>query len=104
MARPRFTHEALAEPAFTTGSVFYISVMATEVDPARVMPHAILQAADSQDVRILEVGAGDGPLTFQSASQPRSVIGIDTIELDIRSLASQDQVDYHRSITKEAYE
>ena len=59
--------------------------MATEVDPARVMPHAILEAAGLEDARILEVGAGDGRLTFQYASQPRSVIGIDTKELDIRS-------------------
>ena len=59
--------------------------MATEIDPAGVMPHAVLQVADLQDTRILEVGAGDGRLTFQYASQPRSVIGIDTAELDIRS-------------------
>lgn len=49
------------------------------------MPYAILQAADLRDARILEVGAGDGRLTFQYASQPRSVIGIDTTERDIRS-------------------
>jgi 2-polyprenyl-3-methyl-5-hydroxy-6-metoxy-1,4-benzoquinol methylase len=59
--------------------------MATDLDPARVMPHAILQAADLREKRILEVGAGDGRLTFQYASQPRSVVGIDTKELDIRS-------------------
>ena len=59
--------------------------MATDLDPVRVMPHTIFQAADLRDTRILEVGAGDGRLTFQYASQPRSVIGIDTKELDIRS-------------------
>jgi SAM-dependent methyltransferase len=62
-----------------------MAVMATEVDPAHVMPYAILQAADLHDARILEVGAGDGRLTFQYASQARRVIGIDTTELDIRS-------------------
>ena len=31
------------------------------------------------------MGAGDGRLTFQYAAEPRSVIGIDTAELDIRS-------------------
>jgi ubiquinone/menaquinone biosynthesis C-methylase UbiE len=61
--------------------------MATEVDPVRLMPQAILQAADLRDRRVLEIGAGDGRLTFQYASQPRSVIGIDTKELDIRSAA-----------------
>ena len=59
--------------------------MATEVDPARVMPDAILQAADLRNARILEVGAGDGRLTFQYASQPKSVVGIDITELDIGS-------------------
>jgi len=73
-------------PAFSLAEACStISVMATEVDLARVMAHAILQAADLRNARILEVGAGDGRLTFQYASQPRSVIGIDTTELDIRS-------------------
>ena len=67
--------------------------MATEVDPAGVMPHAILQAADLRDTRILEVGAGDGRLTFQYASQPRSVIGIDTKALDIRSAVATPRME-----------
>jgi ubiquinone/menaquinone biosynthesis C-methylase UbiE len=67
--------------------------MATELDPARAMPRAILQAADLRDARILEIGAGDGRLTFQYASQPRSVIGIDTTEVDIRSAALAARMD-----------
>ena len=62
--------------------------MATEVDPAGVMPRAILKAADFRYARVLEVGAGDGRLTFQYAAEPRSVVGIDTKEPDIRA-ASQ---------------
>lgn len=62
--------------------------MAIEVDPARAMPHAILEAADLRGARILEVGAGNGRLTFQYASQPKSVVGIDTSEPDIKSAAS----------------
>jgi len=58
--------------------------MATEIDPARAMPRAILEAADLRDARILEAGAGDGRLTLQYAFQSRSVIGIDTKEPDIR--------------------
>jgi ubiquinone/menaquinone biosynthesis C-methylase UbiE len=62
--------------------------MATEMDPARVMPRAILQAADFRNTRVLEVGAGDGRLTFQYAAVPRYVVGIDTKEPDIRSAAA----------------
>lgn len=60
-----------------------MTIMATEIDPARVMPRAILNATDFRDQRVLEVGAGDGRLTFQYAAEPRSVVGIDTKEPDI---------------------
>ena len=59
------------------------------------MPHAILQAADLRDTRILELGAGDGRLTFQYASQSMSVIGIDTTELDIRSAVVTPRMEIH---------
>jgi len=65
-----------------------MAFMATEVDPAGVMPRAILKAVDFRETRVLEVGAGDGRLTFQYAAEPRFVVGIDTKELDIRA-ASQ---------------
>lgn len=61
--------------------------MATEVDPAGIEPRAILQAADFRNTRVLEVGAGDGRLTFRYAEEPRFVLGIDTKEDDIRSAA-----------------
>jgi len=59
--------------------------MATVVDPAGVMTRAILKAADFRGAPVLEVGAGDGRLTFQYAAEPRSVVGIDTKEPDIRA-------------------
>lgn len=59
--------------------------MATEVDPAGVMPRAILRAADFRNARVLEVGAADGRLTLQYAAQPRSIVGIDVKEPEIRS-------------------
>ena len=65
-----------------------MAIMATEVDPAGVMPGAILKAADFREARVLEVGAGDGRLTFQYAAEPKSVVGIDTKEPEIRA-ASQ---------------
>ena len=62
-------------------------VMPTEVDPAGVEPGAILQSADFRSARVLEVGAGDGRLTFRYAAEPRSVLGIDTKESEIRLAA-----------------
>jgi ubiquinone/menaquinone biosynthesis C-methylase UbiE len=64
-----------------------MAIMATEVDPAGIEPRAILQAADFHNVRVLEVGAGDGRLTFRYAAIPRSVVGIDIKELEIKSTA-----------------
>ena len=59
--------------------------MATEIDPAGIMPRAILGAADFREARVLEVGAGDGRLTFQYSADASHVVGIDTKEMDIRS-------------------
>jgi ubiquinone/menaquinone biosynthesis C-methylase UbiE len=38
-------------------------------------------------MRVLEVGAGDGRLTFRYAEAAMSVVGIDTKEQEIRSAA-----------------
>jgi ubiquinone/menaquinone biosynthesis C-methylase UbiE len=65
-----------------------MAIMATQIDPAGVMPRAILEAADFLDARVLEVGAGDGRLTFQYAANARSIVGIDTKKPEIRA-ASQ---------------
>jgi ubiquinone/menaquinone biosynthesis C-methylase UbiE len=59
--------------------------MSTAIDPAGVMPHAILKAAEFRDALVLEVGAGDGRLTFQYAAESRFVVGIDTKEAEIRT-------------------
>jgi len=59
--------------------------MATELDPARLMPRAILEAAGFRDAQVLEIGAGDGRLSFQYAAEARSVVGIDTKEAEIRA-------------------
>ena len=62
-------------------------VMPTEIDPAGVEPRAILKAADFRVARVLEVGAGNGRLTFRYAAEPKSVVGIDPEESEIRSAA-----------------
>jgi len=61
--------------------------MAIQVDPAGVEPSAILQAVDFQNAYVLEVGAGDGRLTFRYAAESRAVVGIDMKEPEIRSAA-----------------
>ena len=67
--------------------------MATEIDPAGVMLRGILNAVDFRDARVLEVGAGDGRLTFEYAAEPRSVVGIDTKEPDIRTASRRQGVE-----------
>jgi ubiquinone/menaquinone biosynthesis C-methylase UbiE len=57
--------------------------MPIEVDPAGVEPGIILRAVDFRNADVLEVGAGDGRLTFRYAKVPRAVIGIDPKEQEI---------------------
>jgi ubiquinone/menaquinone biosynthesis C-methylase UbiE len=61
--------------------------MGTKLDRAGAELRAIHKAADLRNIRVLEIGAGDGRLTFQYAMEPESVVGIDTKEADIRSAA-----------------
>jgi len=70
-----------------------MAIMATEVDPTGIEPRAILQAADFKNARVLEVGTGDGRLTFRYADVPTSVVGIDTNEPEIRSTAQGSRVE-----------
>lgn len=70
-----------------------MAIMATELDPAGIMPRAVLQAADFRDARVLEVGAGDGRLTFQYAPEARSVVGIDTKEPEIHTASERSSVE-----------
>ena len=72
-----------------------MAIMATEVDPGGVMPRQILNAADFRGARVLEVGAGDGRLTFQYAAQCQSVVGIDTKEAEIRVASRRPDVKRH---------
>jgi ubiquinone/menaquinone biosynthesis C-methylase UbiE len=71
-----------------------MAIMATEVDPAGIEPRAILQAVDFRDARVLEVGAGDGRLTFRYAEGPRFVVGFDTKEPEIRSAATVPRLEF----------
>jgi ubiquinone/menaquinone biosynthesis C-methylase UbiE len=68
--------------------------MSIEVDPAGIEPDAILQTADLRNAHVLEVGAGDGRLTFRYAGESRSVVGIDTKEPEIRSAAKAPPAEF----------
>ena len=70
-----------------------MAVMPTEIDPAGAMPRAILKAVDFREARVLEIGAGDGRLTFQYAAEARSVVAIDTKEPEIRAAIQCPRVD-----------
>jgi ubiquinone/menaquinone biosynthesis C-methylase UbiE len=76
------------------GRVVSLPSMAIDVDPAGVGPTVILQAVDFRNAHVLEVGAGDGRLTFRYAEEPRSVVGIDTKEPDIRSAAKVPRAEF----------
>jgi ubiquinone/menaquinone biosynthesis C-methylase UbiE len=51
--------------------------MASELDPEGVESRALLQAADFNNARVLEVGAGDGRLAFRYANASAFVVGIE---------------------------
>ena len=75
-----------------------MTFMATEIDPAGVMPRVILNAADFRDARVLEVGAADGRLTYQYAAEPRLVVGIDTKEQDVRMALQSPDLELCRNV------
>ena len=72
--------------------------MSTELDPAGVELRTIHEIADLRNVRVLEVGAGDGRLTFRYAMETKSVVGIDTKELDIQSAARSCRAELHAKV------
>ncbi len=64
-----------------------MGTMATELDPSGLELRTIHEMADLRNARVLEVGAGDGRLTFRYAMETKSVVGIDTKEQDIQAAA-----------------
>lgn len=51
--------------------------MASELDPQGAEPQALLDAADFNNARVLEVGSGDGRLAFRYAEACPFVAGIE---------------------------
>jgi ubiquinone/menaquinone biosynthesis C-methylase UbiE len=54
--------------------------MGSELDRKGAELRAIQSAADFRNARVLEIGCGDGRLTFRYAGETRSVVGIDPKE------------------------
>ena len=90
--------------------------MTTQTDPERNEIKYLHQFADFGDKRVIEIGCGEGRLTWQYATKPRLTIGIDsdadalrvaTIErssdLNNKVLFSQAQSE-HLPFRKEAFD
>lgn len=51
--------------------------IASELDPGGAEPRALFDAVDFSDARVLEVGCGNGRLSFRYAHASPFVVGID---------------------------
>ena len=51
--------------------------MANELDPLGIETQKLLDATDFSNARVLEIGAGDGRLTFRYAKTSSFVVAID---------------------------
>ena len=59
--------------------------MAIKLDPEGAESRALLQAADFNNARVLEVGSGDGRLAFRYANASAYVVGIETQAKELSS-------------------
>jgi ubiquinone/menaquinone biosynthesis C-methylase UbiE len=53
------------------------------IDPEGVETRALLAALDFSGKRVLEIGSGDGRLTWRYAGGTKSVVAIDPLERDV---------------------
>ncbi len=58
--------------------------MSMQIDPERNEAKTLQKFADFAGRRVLEVGCGDGRLTWSYASAAQKIIGIDLNESDLR--------------------
>jgi ubiquinone/menaquinone biosynthesis C-methylase UbiE len=72
--------------------------MASELDPRGAEPEALFAAMDFLNARVLEIGAGDGRLTFRYAEATRFSVGIDPAVRDIAVAVSGCASDLRRHI------
>jgi len=56
-----------------------------EIDPEGIESRELLAVMDFKDATVLEVGCGDGRLTFKYAAIPRRVVGIEPSASPLRN-------------------
>ena len=59
--------------------------MPNQLDPSGAEPQAVLKAADFANARVLEIGSGDGRLTFRIGKAARELVGVDLKHGDLKS-------------------
>jgi len=72
--------------------------MPIRLDPNGAEVDAIRDATNLRNARVLEIGAGNGRLTFRYAAEAKSVIAVDPKELEIRAAAIRCEVDLRPSV------
>ena len=68
------------------------------IDPEGFELEALEQTVDFNDRRVLEVGCGDGRLTWRYAARTRSVLGVDPSEEAIRDAREHTPADLRRRV------
>jgi ubiquinone/menaquinone biosynthesis C-methylase UbiE len=63
--------------------------MASVKDPTGTEARALAELADFEGKRVLEIGCGNGRMTFLYAEQAREVLGIDVDEESIREARAE---------------
>jgi ubiquinone/menaquinone biosynthesis C-methylase UbiE len=63
------------------------SDMASEVDPQGREPQVLLETADFNQARVLEVGCGDGRLTYHYGKVSALVVGLEPNPIRVASAA-----------------
>ena len=77
--------------------------MDVRVDPERTEPRILLEFVDFVGKKVLEIGSGDGRLTWRYADRPRKVVAIEPFEESYRKAVDQfpsdlrDKVEFHNA-------
>ena len=73
--------------------------MTIQRDPEEVETHHLHKWATLGDNRVLEIGCGDGRLTWRYALTAREVAGIDLDSAQLLKARRESQPDFHPKVT-----